>query len=199
MAATTVFLVRHGAHDLLGHRVAGRMPDVRLNPDGQAQARRAAARLARERVAAVYSSPLERARETAEPIAGALGLAVAIAPDVNELDYGDWTGQNLEDLASDPRWQDWNLHRSAARIPGGETMAAVARRGAAAVACWRLAHPDASVVATTHGDLIRSVVCGVLGLSLDNIHAFDVEPGSLSAIVVWEGGGKVVTLNEIPA
>lgn len=198
-AATTVFLVRHGAHDLVGRALAGRMPGVSLNAEGRAQAARAAARLSRETVAALYSSPLERTRETAEPIGAALHLPVAIVDAVVEIDYGEWTGRTLAAVADDPRWRAWNSHRAASRIPGGETMAEVRARGASAVEGWRHEHPGATVVATSHGDVIRAVVCGLIGLSFDHVHAIDVDPGSLTKLVVWEGGGKLVTLNEIPA
>lgn len=193
-----VFLVRHGAHDLLGRKVAGRMPGVTLNDEGRVQAGRAARRLAREPIAALYSGPLERARETAAPISAALGLAAMPAETIDELDYGEWTGRDLAALDGDERWQAWNHHRAASRIPGGETMAEVGSRGAAAIETWRRAHPDAAVAATSHGDLIRAVVCRVLDLSYDRIHAFDVDPGSVTTLVVWEGGGKLLTLNEHP-
>lgn len=197
--ATTVFLVRHGAHDLLGRALAGRMPGVSLNGEGRRQAARAAARLSREPVAALYASPLERTRETAEPIAEALGLPVAIAPEIVEIDYGDWTGSTLAAVAGDERWRDWNRHRATSRIPGGETMEEVRARGAGAVEGWRRRHPDAAVAATSHGDVIRAIVCGVIGLSFDRVHQIDVDPGSITTLVVWEGGGKLVTLNEVPA
>lgn len=198
-AASTVFLVRHGSHDLLGHKVAGRMPGVGLNAAGREEARRAANRLSRERPIALYASPLQRTRETAEPIAEAFGLPVSIEPGLSEVDYGDWTGAHLDALSDDPRWHDWNDARAAARIPGGETMAEVGARGAAAIEAWRRSHPDGAVVATSHGDTIKAIVCGLIGLSFDRVHAIEVSPGSITTLVVWEGGGKLVTLNEIPA
>lgn len=197
--ATTVFLVRHGAHDLLGRTVAGRMVGVSLNSAGVAEAARAARRLARERIAALYTSPLERARETAAPISTALGLAPVVCDDINEVDYGDWTGIDLASLDGDLRWRAWNHERATSRIPGGETMAAVGARGAAAIEDWRRANPDGAVAGISHGDLIRAVVCRVLDLSYDRVHAFDVDPGSVTTLVMWEGGGKLLALNERPA
>ena len=194
-----MFLVRHGAHDLLGRAVAGRMPGVPLNAEGRAQAVRAGARLAAESVAALYASPLQRARETAAPIGAALGLPVGDAPAMTELDFGEWTGTALAGLASDPRWASWNCERAGSRIPGGETMAEVRARAAAAIEGWRREHPNGGVAVTTHGDVIKAVVCGLIGLSFDRVHDFEVGPGSLTTLVVWEGGGKLLTLNEIPA
>ena len=197
--ATTVFLVRHGAHDLLGHRVAGRMPGVSLNGEGREQARRAGERLRREGVAALYASPLDRARETAAPIGAALGLPVGEAPGLTELDYGTWTGAALADLDGDPAWRAWNEDRAASRIPGGETMGEVADRACAAIEAWRLSHPGATVAVATHGDVVKAVLCRILGLSFDRVHAFEVAPGSLTSLVAWEGGAKLLTLNEVPA
>lgn len=198
-AATTVFLVRHGAHDLLGRCVAGRMPGVPLNAEGRLQAERMAFRLRRERLSALYASPVERARETAAPIGEILGLPVGEAPGFKELDYGTWTGAALADLDGDPAWQAWNRDRAASRIPGGETMAEVADRAAATVESWRRLHPDGRVAVATHGDVVKALVCRLIGLSFDHVHAFEVEPGSVTSLVVWAGGGKLVTLNEVPA
>ncbi len=198
-AATTVLLVRHGAHDLLGRSVAGRMPGVPLNAAGRAEAERVATRLRRDRIAALYASPIQRARETAAPIAAALGLPVGEAPGLTELDYGTWTGAELAGLDGDPAWRAWNRDRAASRIPGGETMDEVADRAAATVEAWRLRHPDAAVAATTHGDVVKALVCRLIGLSFDRVHDFEVSPGSVTSLVVWEGGGKLLALNEVPA
>lgn len=199
MSHVTVFLVRHGAHDLLGRVLVGRRDGVSLNADGRAQAERAAARLSRERVAAIYSSPLERTRETAAPIADAARLPVEIDEGVVELDYGAWTGVALPDLAADPRWCDWNRHRATSRIPDGETMEEVRRRAAASIERWRRRVPGGAVAAATHGDVIKAVVCGLIGLPFGRVHDFEVDPGSVTTLVAWDGGGKLLTLNEVPA
>jgi probable phosphoglycerate mutase len=64
---------------------------------------------------------------------------------------------------------------------------------------WRAAHPDQTVIAVSHSDVIKAVVCGVLGLSLDRYHAFEIAPASVTRLVVWQGGGKILTLNETVA
>src|SRR5436305_11011237 len=91
----TFFLIRHGANDLLDRAIAGRLPGVHLNAHGRQQAERLAERLAQEPIRRIYSSPLERARETAQPLADRLGLEMRIAPELNEIDFGDWAGQAL--------------------------------------------------------------------------------------------------------
>lgn len=194
--ATTVFLVRHGAHDVIDRTLVGRTAGVGLGAVGRAQAAALARRLAREPVAAVYASPLERARETAQPVAERLGLAVEIAPELQEIDFGAWTGRSFVDLARDGRWEVWNRERASACPPGGETMAAVQDRVASGLERWRASHPDACVVAVSHADVIRALVCRVLGLSLDRYHAFDIAPASVTTLVAWADGAKVSSLNE---
>lgn len=172
------------------------MPGISLAEAGRVQAERLASRLATEEIAAVYASPIERARETAEPIARALGLTVETSEALNEIDFGAWTGLAFDELDSDPRWHGWNRERAACCPPGGEPMTAVQDRACREVETWRGRHPDESVVAVSHADVIKAVVCRVLGLSLDRQGAFEIGPASLTWLVAWEGGGKVVRLNE---
>lgn len=199
MPATTIIMVRHGAHGHLGRVLTGRMPGVSLAETGRAQAERVATRLAGEAIAAVYASPTERAGETAAPIARALGLPVETSEALNEIEFGDWTGLPFEELDADPRWHAWNTGRAAGCPPGGEPMAAVQDRACRAVETWRGRHPDATVVAVSHADVIKAVVCRFLGLSLDRHDAFEIGPASLTTLVAWAGGGKVLRLNEAAA
>lgn len=194
--ATTVHLVRHAAHDRVDRVLCGRMPGVALGPRGRAEAALLADTLTREPIAAVVTSPLERARETAAPIAAALGLPVEIAPGLDEIEFGAWTGRPFDELATDPRWDSWNRERADTCPPGGEPMRSAQARALAELDALREAHPGGSVVAVSHCDVIRAAVCGVLGLSLDRYAAFDIAPASITTLVLWEGGGKVVRLNE---
>lgn len=199
VSATTVFLVRHAAHDRLGRVLAGRMPGVHLGEAGRAEAASVAARLGRERIVAVYSSPLERARETAETVAQALGLPVLVSEALNEIDCGAWTGQSFDDLSLDERWQGWNRSRAAGQAPGGESMRAVQQRIAFALANWSEEHRGAAIVAVSHSDVIKALVCRVLDLSLDRHGSFEISPASVTTLVTWERGGKVLSLNEAPS
>ena len=93
---TNVLLIRHGENDWVGtDRLAGRTPGVHLNEKGRNQAQALADTLATQPIAAIYSSPLERCRETAQPTADALGLPVQIYEHVLEADYGEWQGQQV--------------------------------------------------------------------------------------------------------
>src|SRR5439155_11413212 len=123
-----------------------------------------AERLAGEKIAALYASPLQRTRESAEIVAARLGLEITFHDDLVELDFGEWTGASFESIRADPRWQAWRTQRSLARIPGGENMRQVQRRVVEALMEIGERHPDQTVVAVSHGDVIRSALLFALGM-----------------------------------
>src|SRR4029079_19330524 len=142
---TTFLLIRHGINDLVDRAIAGWMPGVHLNQEGRTQAERLAERVGDARIAAIYSSPLERACETAEPIGRRRGLPVQICPGVGEIQFGDWTGHSLERLADAPRWRQFNSFRSGTRAPGGELMLEVQARTVAELERLGEQHPEETV------------------------------------------------------
>src|SRR5438045_5399651 len=152
----TVFhLLRHGGHGPLGRVLAGRMPGVGLTERGRAEIAAMAERLAAEPVAAVYASPLQRTRETAEIVAARLGLPIEFRDDLIELDFGEWTGATFDAIRADPRWQAWSTQRSLASIPGGESMRAVQQRIVAALLELTDRHRRETVVRVSPGVVIR--------------------------------------------
>ena len=193
---TTLFLVRHGAHDRLGRFLNGRNPGVRLSDLGRRQAEGLAVRLGRERVDAVYASPLERTRETAAPIAARHGRDVTIEPALLELDFGDWSGMTFEALKTSEGWRLWNAARSTASTPVGDTMRAAQTRALDFIDARCRAAPHGSFVLVGHADPLKAVVAFHLGLSLDDLPRFEIAPGSLSRIDVEPWGARIVTLNE---
>jgi probable phosphoglycerate mutase len=182
----TLLLIRHAACDHVGRRLAGRAPGVRLNAQGRRQAQALAGALTALAVEAVYSGPLERARETAAILADGLGRPLEPANGLDELDYGDWTGRTLESLTDDPVWRAFNGSRSTTRIPGGETMGEVVARARVEVERLRRAHPDGMVAAVSHGDVIRGLVLDALGVSLDHIHRLEVAPASVTVLRMFD-------------
>ena len=140
------------------------------------------AALARPPVA-VYASPLERTRETAAPIARALGLRVRGEPGLVEADVGDWTGGRLRRLARTRAWSGVQRWPSGFRFPGGESFAEMATRGNAAVLGLVEAHPGETVVAVSHADLIKAVVAAAAGVPLDLFQRLVVSPCSVSALL----------------
>lgn len=189
-----VFLVRHGSHDRLGRILCGRMPGVVLSDTGRRETQAVARRLAASGADTVLASPRERTMETAAPIAAALGLAVSPEPDLDEIDFGTWTGRALADLGDDPAWHVWNGSRAMARPPDGEGMDEAQTRIGRVLD--RFVEDGAPVVLVSHGDVIRAALLRILGLGLDAYDRIVVEPASVSELALWPGGGRIVSLNE---
>jgi probable phosphoglycerate mutase len=184
---TDVLLIRHALCDPVGRAIAGRSVGVHLNAAGVRQAQELARSLERLPIDAIYSSPLERARETAAPLAERLGLGVEISPALEELDFGAWTGRTIASLADDPVWHRFNAERGRTRIPGGETLEEVVARASEGVARMAADHRDGLVVAVSHGDVIRALLAHYAGLPLDHMLRLEVSPGSVSAVRLGPG------------
>jgi probable phosphoglycerate mutase len=195
----TVFhLLRHGEHGLLGKVLAGRMPGVGLTEKGRAEIAAVAERLAGDKIAALYASPLDRTRQSAEILSARLGLPIQIRDDLIELDYGEWTGTTFDAIRADPIWRQWSGIRSIARIPGGETMREVQRRAVEALMELHDRHPDDSVAIVSHGDVIRAVLVFALGMPLDFYHRIEVSQGSISTLRIEPDAVRVLRINERP-
>ena len=195
----TVFhLLRHGEHGLAGRVLPGRMPGVGLSERGRAEIAAVAERLVDEGVAALYASPLQRTRESAEIVAARLGLPIGFRDDVIELDFGEWTGATFDAIRADPRWHAWRTHRSLARIPGGESMRQVQRRVVEALMEINERHLDETVAVVSHGDVIRSALLFALGMPLDHYSRIEVGLGSISTIRIDAEGIRVLAINERP-
>ncbi len=162
---TRMILVRHGETPANAeHRVHGQT-NTPLNPTGREQARRVAARLATEPVAAVYSSDLDRAYETASLIAQAHHLTVTKVPGLREIhlgDYEDLVWSEVMELDADfhtgfhEALPDW-------RAPGGESVREVQERVAQALSAIAARHPDETTVVVAHGGALGYVLCQYLG------------------------------------
>ena len=195
---TVLHLLRHGEHSLQGRVVAGRMPGIGLSERGRAEIAAVAERFAGEPIAALYASPMQRTRESAEILAARLGLGIEIRDELIELDFGEWTGSTFDAVRTDPRWEAWRTQRSLATIPGGESMRQVQRRAVEALLGIAERHQGQSVVAVSHGDVIRAVLVFALGMPLDFYGRIEVGQGSISTIRIDAGGCRVLALNERP-
>lgn len=217
---TTVFLVRHAAHEHQGVRLVGRRDDVGLGPERASQLAWLRERFSRERLDAVWSSPLERARTTAEAIAWTLrnsdteasrpdpltagqfarrdvgGSGVIVDEALNELDFGDWTFRTLDELEPDPLWAAWNASKGTTRPPGGESVLDMQARMVGAVDRIRRAHDGGSVAVVGHGDPIKSVLAFHLGAPVTRIDGFDVDHPSVSGLIIGDWGARVLFINE---
>ena len=192
---TAFLLIRHAATDLLGRALAGRRPGVHLNAEGEAQAQRLAKRLASTALTAIYSSPLERALDTAAPIARRHGLAVVASDALMELDFGAWTGCTFDELSDQPQWRLFNTFRSGTRLPGGEPMIEGQARIVAELARLRERHPDGCVAIVSHADMIKAAVAHYLGVHLDLFHRIEIGPASVTTVALHEWGPQVLQVN----
>lgn len=193
---TVVLLVRHGRTPTTGAVLPGRARGLHLDEAGRAEAAATAERIAAlPRVDAVYSSPLERARETANPIATRRGLPVTVHRGLIECDYGDWTGVELKALRRLPAWRAVQRHPSGFRFPNGEALAAMQARVTAALRELAAAHPGGVVVAVSHADPIRAAVVDAMGAHLDMLQRVVVGTASVTAIAYADTGPTVLTVN----
>lgn len=224
-APTVILLVRHGTTTTTGKELPGRAPGLHLAASGERQAAQVAARIVAATkppngdngqaghpgtgesaqsdpasphghgVAAVYASPLERAQETAAPIAAAVGLPIQVEDGLLELDVGDWTGLALAEAAKRPEWATIQGYPSGFTFPGGESFLAMQARLVATLDRLRERHPGQTIVAVSHADPIRAVVAHAMGTHLDHFQRIVVSPGSLTAIAFGHRGPIVLTVN----
>lgn len=193
---TTFLLIRHGQTDAIGRFIAGRLPGVPLNEEGREQVRRLATRLASWHPVACYTSPLERTRQTAAPLAETWNLPVQTSDAILELDFGEWAGLPMADLDTRADWSAFNRFRSTLPMPGGETMLQVQARAVAQLETWRRQHEGQVVAVVSHGDVIRAILAHFLGMPLDLLTRFDIAPASWSVVELAEWGPLVRALNQ---
>lgn len=194
-------LIRHGENDYVKKgKLAGRLPGVHLNKHGLQQAQRLAELLAPAPIKAIYSSPLERAVETAQPLAVKLGLEVQLRPGLLETAYGEWTDQSLKKLRRDKRWKIVQLAPSRFRFPGGESFAESQQRIVSELEALCTAHEARDLVAcVAHADPIKLAVAYYLGLPLDHFQRLNVSPASVTALMLGESSSTLLTLNADPS
>jgi len=192
-----LLLIRHAENDYTRTgKLAGQLPGVHLNEKGREQAQALAARLSKAPVKAIYSSPLERALETAGPLAKALKLDVRTCDGVCEIDYGAWSGRSLKQLARTKLWADVQRRPSRMQFPEGETFLAAQARAVQAVEQLARAHPKDLVAAFTHADVIKLVVAHYLGQPLDLFQRLVINTASITALHLGQGQPALVKLND---
>jgi probable phosphoglycerate mutase len=194
--ATLVLLVRHGQTPTTGKLLPGRAPGLHLAEAGVEQAQRAAERItALLKVDAIYASPLERARETAAPIAAARGMKVHIDRGLLECDFGDWTGAELKALMKLPEWGTVQRAPSTFTFPNGESFTAMQTRMVSAIDRLRAKHPGGTIVCVSHADPIKAAVAHAMGTHIDLFQRIVISTCSISAIAYGFGAPVVLTVN----
>ncbi|MEY3617449.1 MAG: hypothetical protein RL726_147 [Actinomycetota bacterium] len=195
-SSTLVLLVRHGQTPTTGKLLPGRAPGLHLSDVGRQQAEVAAERLsAMKRIDAVYASPLERARETAAPIARAIGQRVVIDKGLLECDFGDWTGAELSKLMKLPEWTTVQRSPSTFRFPSGESFTEMQTRMVSAIERLVAKHRGGTIVCVSHADPIKAAVAHAMGTHIDLFQRIVIGTCSVSAIAHSPAGPIVLTVN----
>ncbi len=197
-SSTLFFFVRHGLTPTTGAVLPGRAAGLSLSEEGRAQAEATAARLAQVgKVAAVYASPLERARQTAAPIARSLGLKPKIDKGLLECDFGEWTGAELRKLMKLPEWKTVQRWPSGFRFPGGESFCEMQARITGTIHRLAAAHRGQSVVLVSHADPIKAAVADALGTPLDLFQRIVISPCSITSVSYGPTGPAVLGVNAV--
>jgi probable phosphoglycerate mutase len=195
---TTIVLIRHAENDWVrSGKLAGWTSGVHLNDEGKRQAEALSARLANVKLRAIYSSPLERAVETAEAIVSHQpDLTIQLEPDIGEAHYGQWTGESIRKLARTRLWQVVQSQPSRAQFPDGETLREMQSRAVGAVERICISCPNGFVAIISHADVIKSVVAHYVGMHLDMFQRLLIAPASISIISLHKHGPILVRLND---
>lgn len=195
---TLLFLVRHGVTAHTGHRLSGRMDGIPLTEEGREQARAAGRALAQARLAALYSSPIERCAQTAQEIGAACGLRVELRPGLTEVEYGRWTNRSFKSLTRTRLWEQIQRFPSGSRFPEGESLLEVQARALAELERIAAGHPRKAVCIVTHADVIRLVAAHYLGMHIDMFQRLVIGPASISVVGLGRLGPRVFALNAAP-
>lgn len=192
---TRLFLIRHARTAAYGRVLTGRDDGVPLDPQGRKQSMALAERLRHVRLDALYSSPQLRARQTAEALSETTGLAVTVRTEFDEIDFGQWSGRDFAELAQDRAFQRFNVLRSCAAVPGGESMAAVQARMVRGLQDLQATHPDATVAVFGHGDPIKAALAWFAGIPLDLFQRLEISLASVSVVELDQDAIRVLGVN----
>lgn len=194
-ASTIVLLIRHGQTPTTGQILPGRTPGLHLSERGQEQARDVASRLEGLALDAVYSSPMERAQETAAPTVAGQGLQLLADANLIECDFGQWTGAQLTELNKLPEWKQVQSSPSTFRFPEGESFREMQDRMVNAVEDIAKLHPGKVVAAFSHADTIKAAVANFVGTPLDSFQKIHIDTASISAVEFSGEGSRMLVTN----
>jgi broad specificity phosphatase PhoE len=193
---TRILLIRHALTDSAGIRLTGRLPGVHLNEAGKIQAQVLSRKLYGEPLSAIWSSPLERAVETAEPLAELQGLELTISEYFTEIDFGEWTNLTIDELRNNQSFRNFNSFRSSSRIPGGELMAEAQLRMVRGIEEICRNNHEKTIAIVSHADMIKSVIAYYAGISLDLMGRIEISPASVSIVELYGETARIIKINQ---
>ena len=177
---TSILLIRHGRTPTTGKVLPGRAAGLHLSEEGRAQAKRVAHGLGK--VDAIYTSPLERARETATPSAEKQGLSATVCDALLECDFGQWTGAKLSELSKLPEWKTVQNAPQEFRFPGGESFVEMQQRIVDGLCEIAAAHEGQTVACFSHADPIKAALIHFQGEGWERFQKIDVQPAQVNRI-----------------
>ncbi len=193
---TTLLLIRHADNDYTGKRLPGRLPDIHLNDIGRSQSEELVELLAEMPIHAIYSSPLTRALETAQPLAKRRGLPVHSHLGLIELDYGDWEGREFTELRKLPEWKEVLNDPETVSFPNGESApAAQARITATLDSIMEASNPDNVIACFSHGAMVSLSIAYYLQTPLKQYHHLFVDTCSVTGLQFIDGAAKLLFYN----
>lgn len=190
-----ILLIRHAVTDQTGERLYGRSPGVHLSEQGRADARTLAEQLRPVPIQGLYVSPMDRCRETAEAIAEGRRVEPTEEPELNEVDYGEWTGRSFPELRRTKLWRQVRTRPSSSRFPGGESLLDVQRRAVRAIEEIADRHGKGVAAVVTHGDVVRLALAHFAGIHVDLFQRLDVATASVTAIELGDHMPRILCVN----
>ena len=191
-----IILIRH-AHSTANAAgvLSGRLPNVHLSTSGQDQAKRLVERLGKLTISQVQISPMDRCAETLQPWLSKYGKNVSVITDNNlvEVDYGKWSGKKLSVLSRAKLWRRIQSQPSAVTFPEGESLAQMQVRAMQSVHNFFQSDLELTIM-VSHGDVIKAIVAGALGMHLDDFQRIVIDPAS---ITILESNGGVIRLTRL--
>jgi probable phosphoglycerate mutase len=189
-------LIRHGKTDYVNQKLAGRI-DEPLNGMGEKHAYSIAEAIGQLPIKAIYSSPLKRAIQTAEPLSQKIDVPVEISSCLTQVDFGEWEGMSFERLKDVEAWKAYKRNPVENHCPGGEKTHAVRQRVMIELTRLSQLHtPEDLIAIFSHGSIIRNIIAGCIGLPLENINQLVIYPGSISTLSYYKRCGKLLHLNQ---
>jgi len=196
---TVFYLLRHASHGDVGKVLTGRLAGAPLTAFGREQALALGRQLMGQKLDAIYTSPRLRAQQTAEIISRETGIESEVAPELDEIDFGNWSGQSFHELAHDPEWRRWNDERDVAATPAGDTMQATSARITGFMDRLRRDFPGHAFALVSHSDVIKAALCHTLGMPFQGVHEFEIAPASITTLSFDKNGVGLVSRDLQPA
>ena len=194
---TILLLIRHASNDFVKEgRLAGWLPEVHLNAQGQREADALARHLNHVAISAIYSSPLDRCMETATAVALCQKLPIHVRDELGEFRSGDWQGKKVDELKDTDTWKQLQSQPSGVRLPNGETIDEVQKRMTAMIDAIIKQHPNEVVAVFSHADPLKATIAYYLKMNLNDFQRIVISPASVTVFFFGENGAHLFKLND---